>query len=464
MNRNEFDINLPEESKRQKWLVYAKIVLLPLLVYAFFVFAYFHDFGLKISLIALILMGVILFAALLFARHSAEFGCFIFERQKNEFKKDLKEYILKSLLTIGKEKKSNGSFDEFVKEYSKFSRNDNYANVAASLFAIMGILGTFICLATNLPNFADAKAADFELKISELLVALATSFYISIYGILLALWWMFFERFGISRFQRLIKRQKLATLGFFWSKEEIEQRYMQESIASFSKISSIFGYVSNQEFFVELDKVIDRKFENFTNMLKTEEQTVKISSEHIKQTMATLQKTQKEQKDIVRVHTEILNALYSFNQNLKELQITFAENYARLHTISDERLVQLEKTVNSFSGGIDKFENNLKSFNIELINRQNESISGFRDAMFEGMQAFRKVFDDENISTDESLNALDKLKEDIKSIDNEAKDALLNLQNVNFEAVGKVEDYTQNVENSAQILENSAEKDDEIKQ
>ena len=459
MNRNEFDINLPEEGSRQSWAVYAKIVLLPVLVYGFFVFAYFYSFGLKISFVALILMGVILLAALLFAKHSAEFGCFVFERQKNEFKKDLKEYILKSLLAVGKEKKSNGSFDEFVKEYSKFSRNENYASIAANLFAIMGILGTFICLAINLPDFASIKASDFELKISELLIAVATSFYVSIYGILLTLWWMFFERFGMSRFEKLIKRQKLATLGFFWTKEEIEQKYMQESINSFSKISSIFGYVSNQEFFVELDKVIDRKFENFTNMLKTEEQTVKISSEHIKQTMATLQKTQKEQKDIVRVHTDILNALYSFNQNLKELQISFAENYARLHTISDERLVQLEKTVNGFSSGIDKFGNNLKTFNLELMNRQNESITGFKDAMLEGMQAFRKVFDDENISTDESLNTLDKIKEDIKSIDNEARDALLNLQNINFDAKSD-EAQRQNLENS----ENSAEKDDEIKQ
>lgn len=459
MNRNEFDINLPEEGSRQSWAVYAKIVLLPVLVYGFFVFAYFYSFGFKISLVALILMGAILLVALLFAKHSAEFGCFVFERQKNEFKKDLKEYILKSLLAIGKDKKSNGSFDEFVKEYSKFSRNENYANIAANLFAIMGILGTFICLAINLPDFASIKASDFELRISELLSALSTSFYIAIYGILLTLWWIFFERFGMSRFEKLIKRQKLATLGFFWTKEEIEQRYMQESINSFSKISSIFGYVSNQEFFVELDKVIDRKFENFTNMLKTEEQTVKISSEHIKQTMATLQKTQKEQKDIVRVHTDILNALYSFNQNLKELQISFAENYARLHTISDERLVQLEKTVNSFSSGIDKFGNNLKTFNLELINRQNESISGFKDAMFEGMQAFRKVFDDENVSADESLNTLDKIKEDIKSIDNEARDALLNLQNINFDAKSD-EAQRQDLENS----ENSVEKDDEIKQ
>ena len=454
MNKNEFDINLPEESKRQKWLVYAKIVLLPLLIYAFFVFAYFHDFGLKISLVALMLMGAILFVALLFARHSAEFGCFVFERQKNEFKKDLKEYILKTLLTISKDTKSNGNFDDFVKEYSKFARNDSYANIAASVFAIMGILGTFICLAANLPDFSATKGSDFELEISALLVALSTSFYISIYGILLTLWWIFFERFGISRFQRLIKRQKLATLGFFWSKEEIEQRYMQESIDSFSKISSVFGYVSNQEFFIELDKTIEGKFENFTNMLKTEEQTVKVSSEHIKQTMAMLQKTQKEQKDIVRVYTEILNALYSFNKNLKDLQISFAENYARLHTISDERLVQLERSVNGFASCIDKFENNLKSFGVELNNRQNENMSGFKIAMIEGMQAFRKVFDDENLSANESLELVDKIKDDIKTIDNETKDVLVNLQAFNFE----------NEEPRTKNAENSVEKDDEIKQ
>ena len=91
-------------------------------------------------------MGVILLFALFFARHNARFGCYIFEQQQIEFKKDLKEFIIKTLLTIGKETKSNGDFDDFVRNYTRFVRNDSFANVASATFSILGVLGVFVCM------------------------------------------------------------------------------------------------------------------------------------------------------------------------------------------------------------------------------------------------------------------------------------------------------------------------------
>ena len=103
------------------------------------------------------MMGVILFIAMLFARHSAELGCCLFEQRKDEFKRDLKSYIMKSLLIIGKDQKSNGSFDEFVKRYSNDVRNDNYASVGAGIFPMLGILGTFLSIAISLANVATSQ-------------------------------------------------------------------------------------------------------------------------------------------------------------------------------------------------------------------------------------------------------------------------------------------------------------------
>ena len=342
------EISLPEDGNRQGKLVYFKIVLLPVLVYVACLLCYFGVIKLDMGFDIIVIMGVMLVIALIFARHSAELGCCLFEQKKDLFKKELKNYIIKTLLTIGKERKSNGSFDQFALKYSKDVRNDNYAAVATGVFPMLGIFGTFISIAISMPTLSSADILALEDEITELFAEIGSSFYICAYGIFLALWWIFFERFGISRFEKLIARQKNATISFFWTSEEIEQRYMQETLGSFEKIGVIFDYVSKQEFFKELDNVIERKFDNFTKLLKTEEDAVKVSSEHIKQTMGMLIKSQRDQKDMIKIHAEIINVLNLFNNNIKELQIKWSENYTRLQSIGDERITRLDKSVNEY--------------------------------------------------------------------------------------------------------------------
>ena len=343
MDKNQFDFALPESDKRNKIAVYTKIIILPVLVYVAYLLSYFGFIELNIGINAIILSTFMLIIALLFTIHSAEYGCFVFECQKDDFKKELKSFILKSLLTIGKDTKSNANFDEFIKDYSKFIRNENIANVGAGVFSLLGVLGTFICIAISLAPLD----ASFDENVLALITSISSAFYVAIYGTILALWWIFFERFGITRFKKLVNRQKLVTKNFFWSKEELQERFMQEGISSFSKISTIFGYVSNKEFFSQLDKLIEQKFLNFTNLLENEENAITLSSEHIKQTLSSLSKSQKEQKDILHVYTDILNALNTFNKNFESMQIGFADNYAKLHTLSDEKLTRFERAVNT---------------------------------------------------------------------------------------------------------------------
>ena len=218
------EIFLPEDGNRQGKLVYFKIVLLPVLVYVACLLCYFGVIKLDMGFDIIVIMGVMLVIALIFARHSAELGCCLFEQKKDLFKKELKNYIIKTLLTIGKERKSNGSFDQFALKYSKDVRNDNYAAVATGVFPMLGIFGTFISIAISMPTLSSADILALEDEITELFAEIGSSFYICAYGIFLALWWIFFERFGISRFEKLIARQKNATIAFFWTSEEIYAR------------------------------------------------------------------------------------------------------------------------------------------------------------------------------------------------------------------------------------------------
>ena len=431
------EISLPEDGNRQGKLVYFKIVLLPVLVYVACLLCYFGVIKLDMGFDIIVIMGVMLVIALIFARHSAELGCCLFEQKKDLFKKELKNYIIKTLLTIGKERKSNGSFDQFALKYSKDVRNDNYAAVATGVFPMLGIFGTFISIAISMPTLSSADILALEDEITELFAEIGSSFYICAYGIFLALWWIFFERFGISRFEKLIARQKNATISFFWTSEEIEQRYMQETLGSFEKIGVIFDYVSKQEFFKELDNVIERKFDNFTKLLKTEEDAVKVSSEHIKQTMGMLIKSQRDQKDMIKIHAEIINVLNLFNNNIKELQIKWSENYTRLQSIGDERITRLDKSVNDLGMNISKFERSLEEFSINILEKQQLALNGFKVAMIDGMQAFRYVFDEESTTKDNSSAIVEELKKNIQEIDNEANIALEKLENSDYESLSK---------------------------
>ena len=431
------EISLPEDGNRQGKLVYFKIVLLPVLVYVAGLLCYFGVIKLDMGFDIIVIMGVMLVIALIFARHSAELGCCLFEQKKDLFKKELKNYIIKTLLTIGKERKSNGSFDQFALKYSKDVRNDNYAAVATGVFPMLGIFGTFISIAISMPTLSSADILALEGEITKLFAGIGSSFYICAYGIFLALWWIFFERFGISRFEKLIARQKNATISFFWTSEEIEQRYMQETLGSFEKIGVIFDYVSKQEFFKELDNVIERKFDNFTKLLKTEEDAVKVSSEHIKQTMGMLIKSQRDQKDMIKIHAEIINVLNLFNNNIKELQIKWSENYTRLQSIGDERITRLDKSVNDLGMNISKFERSLEEFSINILEKQQLALDGFKVAMIDGMQAFRYVFDEESTTKDNSSAIVEELKKNIQEIDNEANIALEKLENSDYESLSK---------------------------
>ncbi|ASM36595.1 MotA/TolQ/ExbB proton channel family protein [Campylobacter sputorum] len=420
------ELNLSEIQASQTRLVYFKIIVLPTIFYIVFLLGYFKYINFEVGLHTVIMMGVIYIVSLIFARHSAELGCSIFEHQLDEFKKDLRKYIIKNLLTIAGEKRSNAGFDEFVENHSRHARNEHFASVGAVVFPMLGILGTFISIAISMPKFETENFGNLEIEISGLLSGVGTAFYISIYGIFLALWWLFFEKYGMSRFEKIINRLRNDTSGFFWTKEDIEQRYLSESLKHFDKIGVIFDYVANQEFFNELNNSVEKKFETFKNILLTEEKAVKLSSEHIKHTSDMLLRSQRDQKDIVKVHAEMLNILHAFSSNLKELQLDFSKQYTRLHDLSEDRLSKIEKIISTFEENIYKFNLSLNKFSENILDKQKISMEGFQKSIFEGMKSFKEVFEKENsdIYDTNSQEMIGEYKKNVDKLDEEVNKVL----------------------------------------
>ncbi|TQR34670.1 hypothetical protein DMB92_01545 [Campylobacter sp. MIT 99-7217] len=425
-NKEIAELILPEIKERKGFLVYVKIVFIPILLYIFVLLGYLGQLDLRVESHTLFMMGIILFIALIFARHNAEYASNIFEQQKNEFKQALKKYIMKNFLTIGNETKCNASFDEFAYSYIKGARNENFASIATSIFPMLGILGTFVSIAISMPDFSSNDSLMLEQEISQLLGGVATAFYVSIYGIFLALWWMFFEKFGKSKIQRLITRQKISTSGFFWTKEEMDHKYLSLSLKHFEKIGVIFDQVSNEDFFKELDYSIERKFGLFQEMLSVEEKSIKLSSEHIKQTMSELTRAHRTQKDLSKVYLEMTNAIGLLNQNLRDISTRMSEQYNRLLDVSNEKTQHLDRTLSSLDERIDVFKRSFEHYQNSMLENQEKVFIGFKNSLLQGMREFKDVYEEER-NIDDKIAMMSQMKAEIQEIDQEASGVIAKL-------------------------------------
>jgi len=338
-----------EDKKQNCSLVYFKIIALPSLAYLYFLLGFLGVFQFKVGIHSIVLIGLIFLVSLIFARHNGEFGACYFRRYANEFKHELGEYIQKNLMRIGEDVKSNASFENFIDEYAKRIRNDNYASVGASLFPTMGILGTFISIALTLPDFSSQTAGALEHEISLLLSGVGTAFYVSIYGILLSLWWIFFEKRGLSRFDRDIELIKEESASLFWTKEEIEHAYLKENLQNFEKIGKMFERLSTNDFFERLSHSIEAKFSLFDQMLTLEAEAVKKGAEHIKEGMDALARSQEKQRDLGLLHENILTELKQFNENTTALHVTIQQEQKGIVESNQELQKALNETFSNRS-------------------------------------------------------------------------------------------------------------------
>lgn len=163
---NLVDFDLPQTSAKSLISVYGKIILAPTLVFLIFVLGFLNLIVLKVEIHSLLMLGVLYLIALISARHNAEFGVSVFEKNIENFKSNLKNFIMKTLFNVGETKKSSAKFETFVAEYSQNIRNDNYASAMSGIFPMMGILGTFISIAISMPNFSSSNINALEGEIA----------------------------------------------------------------------------------------------------------------------------------------------------------------------------------------------------------------------------------------------------------------------------------------------------------
>ena len=246
------------------------LLTIPSALFAIIILCYLGKLPLTVEIHSVILIGFIYFIYLFFVKHNAYYVSCKFKTQYSAMFFSLKEYVDNNLLTIDNSTKANGSFDDFLKDYTSNLRNTNFSSIASGIFPTLGILGTFISIALSMPDFSTGTTTALEQEISSLLGGVGTAFYVSIYGIFLSIWWTFFEKIGMSRFEHDAFLIKESTKSFFWTRIDIESIHIKSNLDNFSKMSEVFEKLTSSNMMENINLLIEKRVEILDEILKKE--------------------------------------------------------------------------------------------------------------------------------------------------------------------------------------------------
>ena len=246
------------------------LLTVPTLLFILVILCYFGVLPLKVEIHSVILIGAIYFIYLFFIRHNAYFVACKFRTLYADLQIALLDYINSNLLTIAQTSKANGSVDDFLQDYTSNLRNSNFSSIASGIFPTLGILGTFISIALSMPDFTSNNIVALDSEITKLLSGVGTAFYVSIYGIFLSIWWIFFEKFGLSRFHHDSYIIKESTKNFFWTKIDIESIHIKSNIDNFSSMSKIFAELTSSQAMYDINRSIEQRAKSIDELLQKE--------------------------------------------------------------------------------------------------------------------------------------------------------------------------------------------------
>ena len=98
-----------------------------------------------------------------------------------------------------------------------------------------------------------------------------------------------------------------------------------------------------------------------------------------------------------------------------------------------ERIARLEKSVGELEHNVRNFSESLSKFSSEILEKQKLAMDGFKESLIDGVQAFKKAFDDEAIEAyDDNSALIEGLKQDIDELDKEANEILQTIEKANM--------------------------------
>ena len=335
---------LPNEEHKGCAGNFIVIFSIPFLLFLALVISYLGYLSLKVELHTLLILGFIFFIFIFFIKHNANYTACKFRNSFYELEDRLRAFLKSNELEIDGKVKSLSNIDEFLEDEITQLRNDNFSTIAATIFPMLGILGTFIAIAISMPNFSVQSTEALDHEISLLLSGVGTAFYASIYGIFLSLWWIFFEKRGLSKINALIQHIKRIYQKNIWSKDELERYRLTLEKESNTKIVDTLKDVFNIDMIKKLNQRYIEDFDIIVN--KTVKTFEKISS-------------------------DMQSTSVDFENTLK--QIYHSENALKATIKIDETLKDFTNATNNLQKTIDTIDAKLSKgieYNFEKIDKE----------------------------------------------------------------------------------------------
>ena len=310
------------------------VLSVPLTLFLLLLLGYNHIIPLKVEMHSIIIIFLILVIFIFFISHNAWYSFANFKNYLHDVLIDVDSYLDNNQLVLAQKKKAYGNIEPFFENHVRAIRNDNFANIAASIFPTLGILGTFTAIAISMPDFSVQSKEALESEITILLSGVGTAFYASIYGIFLSIWWVFFEKRGLTKIQNELDDIKFQYKDLIWDKDEIELYRILEN------------QEQNQRFIEKIENVVTPEY------IATLDEIAKSKLEHI-------EKLDEEYRNSEQRVAKSYIALTKLFDETSQKQESLLDNFEKIQG-------SIEKTNESFESSIDEQRKNSKAVKSEI--------------------------------------------------------------------------------------------------
>ena len=355
------------------------ISAIPGLFFAAIILGYLGLIPIKVPLSSVFVIGFIFFIFLLFIKNNANYSVCKMRASYLVMEEELQNQLEKNSLILNDEKKSILDINAFLQEYYSNTRNDNFVTVAASVFPMLGILGTFMAIAISMPNFsvADTQALDNEITI--LLSGVGSAFYASIYGILLSLIWTYFEKSGLSKVDKYFLQIRHAFKNATWTENELKiHEYSQLEIKDNKFITALketfnleFVQKINEQHLRNLKEIMNESNANFTNISNH----LKSASTELTRTLTQMDNNQnalEAQNNIDKHLQNFTLATQEFEKNSKifsaQLTISLNKTFEKIDTEVGDIVVKLADFATHVSLQSAEVQNSVQSYHNMVSN------------------------------------------------------------------------------------------------
>jgi len=352
-------INNTSTSHTPCYLNYFMLILLPTLFFTGILLGYLNIISLKVNLHSLLIIAGIYIIYLLFVQHNANFVVCKMRKEYVNLQKKLQDAIKENSLTIFDKSKSTIDIEDFIADYYKTFRNDNYASIAPSFFPMLGILGTFTAIAISMPDFSISDTEALDRDISLLLSGIGTAFYASIYGIFLSIIWNFFEKRGLSKVDHDAHQLSEVYKSYIWNESELKRHeHMQHEMRD-KKMMQTLKETFNLDFIKTLN---EKHLENFHTIMSETNKSFAGITDHMQMVSTDLRETLEKMQ-----HSQAsLSASANIEKNIRE----FTKTTEELHQTLNKFDTSLE---NSLTLTFHKIDDELSDIIVKLANFANST-------------------------------------------------------------------------------------------